>query len=131
MGLMNRLFKRSSTTPALVGCWQLLQPADKPGEPAEADFRADGQLVYSVLSGDRWQIMKLLYKVDGDTIVTDQPSSPQKERTRFAFEAQEINKAAPPPLNGKALDGRIVSQEVRWRLVRNGQISQRQSWVPS
>ena len=87
MGFLDRLFKRSSSTPALVGCWQLVLPADKPGEPAEADFRADGQLVYSVLSGDRWQIMKLLYEVDGDTILTDQPSSPHEERTRFAFES--------------------------------------------
>jgi hypothetical protein len=31
---MPRLFKRSSPTPALLGCWQLIQPADKPGEPA-------------------------------------------------------------------------------------------------
>ena len=87
MGFLDRFLKRSSSTPALVGCWQLVQPADKPSEPAEADFRADGQLVYSVLSGDRWQIMKLRYKVDGDSILTDQPSLPHKERTRFAFES--------------------------------------------
>jgi hypothetical protein len=87
VGLMDRLLRRSSPMPSLVGCWQLVQPADNLGEPAEADFRADGQLVYSVLSGDRWHIMRLVYAVDGDMIVTDQPSSPRKERTRFALEA--------------------------------------------
>jgi len=56
------------------------------GEPAEADFRADGRLHYSVLSGDRWQIMKMVYRVEGDVIVTDQPSSPREERTRFALQ---------------------------------------------
>ena len=97
MSFLDRIFKRSSATgraqattpslptPVLLGCWQLVRSADDPSEPAEADFRADGQLFYSVLSGDRWQVMKLLYEVDGEVLVTDQPSSPRKERTRFAF----------------------------------------------
>ena len=35
---------------------------------------------------DRWQIMQLVYEVDGDTLMSDQPSSPRKEKTRFRFE---------------------------------------------
>jgi hypothetical protein len=85
VGLMDRILKRSSPLPALVGCWGLVQPPDEPGEPAEADFREDGQLIYSVLSGTRWEIKRLVYEVDGDVLVIDRASFPRKERTRFAF----------------------------------------------
>src|SRR3954471_1434682 len=88
MGLIDKLFKKApSTTSALVGCWQLVRSAGGSAEPAEVDFRADGRLFYSMLSGDRWQITKLLYDVEGDVLVTDQPSSPRKERTRFVLDA--------------------------------------------
>jgi hypothetical protein len=84
--LMDRLFKRPAPRAEVVGCWQLVQAPDAPSEPAEVDFRPDGRLFYSVLSGDRWQIMKLTYQVEGEMLVTDQPSSPRKEKTRFALE---------------------------------------------
>jgi hypothetical protein len=63
----------------LVGCWHLVQSPGDPTEPAEADFRADGQLLYSVLSGTRWQVMKLVYGVDGDVLVTDQAATQGEE----------------------------------------------------
>lgn len=83
---MDRIFKRpkSPATP-LLGCWQLMRSDDGSTECAEVDFRPDGHLLYSVRTGDRWQIMKLVYKVEGDVLITDQPSSPRKERTRFAL----------------------------------------------
>ena len=40
------------------GCWHLVRIEGQPYEPAEADFREDGTLDYSVLAGTRWQIMK-------------------------------------------------------------------------
>jgi hypothetical protein len=55
-------------------------------EPAEIDFRADGTLYYSIDAGDRWQVMKLVWRVEGDMIVTDQPSAPREERTPFSFD---------------------------------------------
>ena len=63
-----------------------MESADGQAEPTEADFRADGRLHYSVLSGDRWQIMKLVYRVEGNVIVSNQPSSPREERTRFTLQ---------------------------------------------
>jgi hypothetical protein len=86
MGFMNRLFGGKAGPPPaeLLGCWQLV-PSTSDAEPAEAEFRDDGQLFYSVLSDGRWQIMKLRYEVDGQILVTDQPSAPRKERTAFSF----------------------------------------------
>ncbi len=86
MGILSSLFARKNREPnALVGCWQLIEAEGQPYEPAEADFRDDGRLYYSVLSGDRWGIMKLRYRIEGDTLVTDQPSSPRVERSRFVL----------------------------------------------
>ncbi len=80
--LLGRKNRRASV---LVGCWHLVRVEGQPYEPAETDFREDGTLYYSVLAGTRWQIMKLTYRVGGDTIITNQPSAPREERTRFAL----------------------------------------------
>lgn len=86
MSILSTLLGRKNRgSGILVGCWHLVRVDGQPFEPAEADFREDGMLYYSVLSGTRWQIMKLTYRVDGDTLITDQPSSPREERTRFVL----------------------------------------------
>ena len=86
MGILSALFPRKNREPnALVGCWQIIKTEGQPYEPAEADFQDDGRLYYSVLSGERWGIMKLRYRIEGDTLVTDQPSSPREERSRFVL----------------------------------------------
>jgi hypothetical protein len=87
MGMLSSLFGRKNLeSSALIGCWQLVKAEGQPYEPAEADFRGDGRLFYSVLSGERWRIMRLQYRIEGDTLVTDQPSSPREERSRFVLE---------------------------------------------
>ena len=57
------------------------------GEPVRLEFKDDGHLNYEIRSSERRQIMLLTYRVDGDTIVTDQPSHPHEERTAFRFDA--------------------------------------------
>jgi len=64
-----------------------MRAGDPAAEPAEADFRDDGRLYYSVLSNDRWQVMKLRYRVNDDYLITDQPSHPREERTRFSTDS--------------------------------------------
>jgi len=48
-------------------------------------FEAEGTLKYVVNNGKEQQIMLLTYEVQDDKLITDQPSSPQKETTRFEF----------------------------------------------
>lgn len=84
MGILSALFAtRIRESNALIGCWHLVEADGQPFEPAEADFRDDGRLYYSVLSGERWGIMKLRYRIEGNTLVTDQRSSPRAECSRF------------------------------------------------
>src|SRR5436309_7610502 len=75
-----QMFKRQKKRPAvevptnLIGCWHLV-PTGKPDEePSELEFREDGTLLYSIEAKDRWQIMRLTYRVEGAELVTDQPS---------------------------------------------------------
>jgi hypothetical protein len=47
------------------------------------EFRNNGELVYSVFEGGKEQRILMTYEVDGNTLITDQPNSPQKEKTEF------------------------------------------------
>jgi hypothetical protein len=58
-------------------------------EPVEMEFKPDGQLIYAIDAGGKWQIMRLTFRLDGSTIVTNQPSAPSEERTAFALEGND------------------------------------------
>ena len=49
------------------------------------DFTENGDLVYTIHSATKIQIIKLRYDIQGLTIVTDQPSVPRIERTSFSL----------------------------------------------
>ena len=55
------------------------------GAAVEMEFEPFGRLIYGVLEGERWQIMLLIYRVEADVIVSNQPSAPHEERTRFVI----------------------------------------------
>ena len=57
------------------------------GEPVGMEFRPDGRMAYVILSGNKTQTIRLTYRVEGDVLITDQPSHPREERTRFRFDA--------------------------------------------
>lgn len=73
---------------SLVGSWCV-----DPGHGATLDrfgdvtlhFREDGSLDYVIAGAERDQVIQLRYKVDGSDLVTDQPSAPSVERTRFGI----------------------------------------------
>lgn len=71
-----------------IGCWHLedADPALGMDEPTEIEFKPDGQLIYSIDAGDKWQIMRLCFRIDGSDLVTDQPSAPKEQRTGFSCE---------------------------------------------
>lgn len=83
----------AETRAQLVGSWVL-----KPGQRAlEAElgrhamlFVAGGGLVYSICDAEGLARLVLTWRVEGGSLVTDQPASPQEERTRFAFEGGEL-----------------------------------------
>ena len=71
---------------ALIGRWRLVHtegPANF--EHVTMEFGSDGGLQYSIGLPDGIQIVNLTYSVAGDVIITNQPSAPGEERTRFAL----------------------------------------------
>ena len=51
---------------------------------ATLEFRSSCQVVYTINPDDRDQIMLLTYRVMGEYLVTDQPSAPRADRTKFS-----------------------------------------------
>lgn len=49
------------------------------------EFDEYGGLTYIIRADGKQQIILMRYEVDGDTIVTDQPSAPRVERTSFSL----------------------------------------------
>jgi hypothetical protein len=70
----------------LLGVWRLFR-ADAPLDFAPGvrmEFCPGGQLRYHITLGDREQIIELLYRVDGDVLLTDNPSHPHATAVRFS-----------------------------------------------
>ena len=62
------------------------------GEPVALEFRPDGKLAYVVLSADgNTQAMRLVYRIDGDILITDQPSHPREERSKFIVDGDALS----------------------------------------
>jgi len=53
-------------------------------------FTNDGKLSYAIREGDKNQIINMIYSIDGNILVTDQPSHPQVERTEYTFIDENI-----------------------------------------
>ena len=71
----------------LIGRWRQVGPA---ADESTMVFTNDGKLIYSVATGDKIQVINMVYEVSGDQIITDQPSNPQKEISKFYFEPSGI-----------------------------------------
>ena len=78
---------RSNPGLTLIGRWRQVGPA--PDESTMA-FTNDGKLIYSIHTGDKTQVINMVYEVSGDQIITDQPSNPRKEISKFYFEPSGI-----------------------------------------
>ena len=73
--------------PTLIGRWRQVGPTN---EQSSMVFTDDGKLIYSIHEGDKTQVINMVYEVSGDQIITDQPSHPQKEISKFYFEPSGI-----------------------------------------
>lgn len=76
----------------LIGKWRLIDTqghVDVGDEGVTMEFFADGNCDYTIHSADKDQIMKLTYRIEGDCIVSNQPSHPKEETTRFSFDDEE------------------------------------------
>lgn len=72
----------------IVGCWTT-DPTDheeiRMYGRVSLSFSPGGALEYTIHEDGKRQIIWLTYRIEGEEIVTDQPSNPREERTRFAI----------------------------------------------
>ena len=75
----------AETDQQLLGSWHLASadPQLNMNDHVEMEFRPSGELIYAIDAGEKWQVMRLTYRVEGHHLVTNQPSSPREERTEF------------------------------------------------
>ena len=57
------------------------------GSYSTLSFLKDGVLLHSTHHGDMTQVSRLTFKIEGNQIVSNQPSSPREERTTFTLDA--------------------------------------------
>jgi hypothetical protein len=73
----------------LLGKWKS-DPDDPPTQVNYGDvtqtFHEDGRLTYIIHSPEKDRVVRLVYTIDGDELVTDQPSAPAEHRTKVSFD---------------------------------------------
>lgn len=60
------------------------------GQQIHMDFREDGSVLYEIYGDNRRQTILLTYRIEGDVLVTDQPTRPQEVRTAFRFKDGQL-----------------------------------------
>jgi hypothetical protein len=87
-------FTRRRADP-LTGRW-VIDPSDISAVAelghVEIEFNR-GRLRYEIHLADRKQVMLMTYRVEGDVLVTDQPSHLKPERTAFALQGDALTLA--------------------------------------
>jgi len=85
--------KKSSGDDRLVGRWAI-DPTDAAAVEAFGDavmeFDDKGNLIYIVKADDKDQVMLMTYRVSGDHIITDQPSAPDPQKSRFTIDGDML-----------------------------------------
>jgi hypothetical protein len=70
----------------LFGKWRLTTTtAIDTAEDTVSEFTPDGRLIYSITEGGKTGIMNLVYRTENGHIISNQPSHPREDRTKYAF----------------------------------------------
>jgi hypothetical protein len=80
MKLLSRLFSKSKIDSRLVGSWI----ADSTEfNRTKVIFKRNGKLISEIYENDKTVIMNLIFETNGDFIISDQPSHPKIEKTKY------------------------------------------------
>jgi len=83
--------RKDKATTLLLGTWRV-DPSDSAAIAEFGDvtmeFKDDESLTHSIKADGKTQIISLTYKVNGNTLVTNQLSKPREERTVFEFDQE-------------------------------------------
>jgi len=77
---------RPKKPPSLLGKWY----GRVNGEPVAIEFLADDRMAYVVQTGGKTQVMRLTFRTEGDALITNQPSAPREERSKYHFDGDAL-----------------------------------------
>jgi hypothetical protein len=87
------MFGKKGIDQRLLGKWRI-DPTDEPSiqmyGDIEMDFDARGNLKYAIASDAGQQVMLMTWRVEGNCIVTDQPSHLREERSLFELSPEGV-----------------------------------------
>jgi hypothetical protein len=83
---VDSLLAMVTTEQSFLGEWCQIEPNPDHGS-IFITFEVDGRLRYTIETATIQHIL-LTWHIDGDVLVTDQPSAPREERTHFRFQAR-------------------------------------------
>jgi len=93
MGLFNKIFVQKSLDKELIGIWNSdltdMVTQNTLGE-VTMTFTDDGKLTYDIHENGKIQRINMIYSTIGDTIITDQPSNPRQEKTKYRIKNSKI-----------------------------------------
>ncbi|WP_419803437.1 hypothetical protein [Mucilaginibacter sp.] len=92
MGLFSKIFNKPTFDKNLEGVWI----SDIKDEATISNignvlmtFTNNGKLIYEIMDGDKLQRINMVYWTSGDTLYSDQPSSPKQESTKYMFDNED------------------------------------------
>jgi hypothetical protein len=91
MGILKNLFvQKKALDPRLIGVWV----SDLDDELTVSNlgnvkmtFSDTGGLIYDIIEDSKVQRINMIFWTDGNTLISDQPSHPKKQKTKFEFES--------------------------------------------
>jgi hypothetical protein len=75
MEFLKKLFAQKRIDLKLLGSWI--------SGSTKMTFTENGKLIYEIYENDKVSIINMTYEVKEDIIITDQPSHPRIEKTRY------------------------------------------------
>ncbi len=92
MGIFKNLFgQKKVIDQRLIGVWA----SDLADELTVSNlgnvkitFSDTGDLTYDIIEDGKTQRINMVFWTEGNTVISDQPSHPKKEKTKFEFESE-------------------------------------------
>lgn len=85
MKIYREIFFKQERDPWLFGEWNSIIESPE-SENVKMTFYSDGKLLYQIISNEKTQIFNLTFYTKNGLIITNQPSNPKEESTRYYFE---------------------------------------------
>ncbi len=82
MGFLDKLFSKKQIDSRIIGKWI----ADSTEfSNSQMTFTSNGKLIYEITENGKVSIMNMIFETRGDLIISNQPSHPRIEKTKYSI----------------------------------------------